>query len=41
MLDDPEIGDQEFDALFDELRTLEAAHPDLRTPDSPPCASAA
>jgi DNA ligase (NAD+) len=35
MLDDPEIGDQEFDALFDELRTLEAAYPDLRTPDSP------
>jgi DNA ligase (NAD+) len=35
MLDDPAISDQEFDALFDELRTLEAAHPDLRTPDSP------
>ncbi len=35
MLDDPAISDQAFDALFDELRTLEAAHPDLRTPDSP------
>lgn len=35
MLDDPEISDQAFDALFDELRTLEAEHPELRTPDSP------
>lgn len=35
MLDDPEISDPEFDALFDELRTLEAEHPELRTPDSP------
>jgi DNA ligase (NAD+) len=34
-LDDPEISDQAFDALFEELRALEAAHPDLRTPDSP------
>jgi DNA ligase (NAD+) len=34
-LDDPTISDQEFDTLFDELRALEAAHPELRTPDSP------
>uniref|UniRef100_A0A7C1FIL6 DNA ligase n=1 Tax=Caldilinea aerophila TaxID=133453 RepID=A0A7C1FIL6_9CHLR len=35
VLDDPEISDQEFDALFNELVALEAAHPELRTPDSP------
>jgi DNA ligase (NAD+) len=34
-LDDPEIGDDEYDALFDELRALEAAHPELRSADSP------
>ncbi|HWH09718.1 MAG TPA: NAD-dependent DNA ligase LigA [Solirubrobacteraceae bacterium] len=34
-LDDPEIGDDEYDALFDELRALEAADPGLVTPDSP------
>ncbi len=34
-LDDPLIGDQEFDALFRELQALEAAHPDLRSDDSP------
>jgi DNA ligase (NAD+) len=33
--DAPEITDAEFDALMRELRTLEAAHPDLVTPDSP------
>ena len=33
--DDPEISDVEFDALMRELRTLEDAHPDLRTSDSP------
>jgi len=33
--DDPEIGDAEYDALLDELRALEAAHPELCTPDSP------
>jgi DNA ligase (NAD+) len=32
---DPEIADAEFDALMRELRTLEEAHPDLVTPDSP------
>jgi DNA ligase (NAD+) len=34
-LDDPSIGDDEYDALLDELRVLEAAHPELVTPDSP------
>ena len=33
-LDDPEIGDDAYDALFDELRRLEAADPSLITPDS-------
>ena len=35
VLDDPEIPDSAFDALFDELKELEDAHPDLVTPDSP------
>jgi DNA ligase (NAD+) len=35
VLDDPEIGDDEYDALLDELRALEARHPQLVTPDSP------
>ncbi|HEX3040472.1 MAG TPA: NAD-dependent DNA ligase LigA [Solirubrobacterales bacterium] len=35
VLDDSEIGDDEYDALLDELRALEAEHPELRTPDSP------
>jgi DNA ligase (NAD+) len=35
VLDDPEIADAEFDALMRELRELEAAHPELITPDSP------
>ena len=35
VLDDPEIGDDEYDALLDELRALEAEHPELRSPDSP------
>jgi DNA ligase (NAD+) len=34
-LDDPEIGDDAYDALMDELRALEAEHPELVTPDSP------
>jgi DNA ligase (NAD+) len=33
--DAPEIGDDEYDRLLDELRALEAEHPELRTPDSP------
>jgi DNA ligase (NAD+) len=35
VLDDPLIGDDEYDALLDELRAIEAEHPQLRTPDSP------
>jgi len=35
VLDDPEIGDDEYDALLDELRAIEADNPELRTPDSP------
>jgi DNA ligase (NAD+) len=35
VLDDPEIGDREYDTLLDELRTLESNHPELATPDSP------
>jgi DNA ligase (NAD+) len=35
VLDDPEIGDDAYDALLDELRAIEAEHPELRTPDSP------
>jgi DNA ligase (NAD+) len=31
----PEISDAQFDALMHELKALEAAHPDLLTPDSP------
>ncbi len=33
--DDPEIGDEEYDLLYGELVALEAAHPELVTPDSP------
>jgi DNA ligase (NAD+) len=35
VLDDPEIGDDAYDALLDELRGIEAEHPDLVTPESP------
>jgi DNA ligase (NAD+) len=35
VLDDPQIGDDDYDALLDELRALEAADPELVTPDSP------
>jgi len=34
-LNDPEISDAEYDALFRELREIEEAHPELITPDSP------
>ena len=34
-LDAPEITDAEYDRLFRELQELEAAHPELRTADSP------
>src|ERR1700728_1424470 len=35
VLDQPEISDAEFDGLMRELREIEEAHPELRTPDSP------
>jgi len=35
VLDDPELPDSAFDALFDELKALEEAHPELIKPDSP------
>ncbi|MFQ3565597.1 MAG: NAD-dependent DNA ligase LigA [Aggregatilineales bacterium] len=35
VLSDPILSDAEFDSLFDELRALEAEHPELITPDSP------
>jgi DNA ligase (NAD+) len=35
VLDDPEIGDDAYDALLDELRAIEREHPDLVRPDSP------
>jgi DNA ligase (NAD+) len=35
VLDDPELGDDQYDALLDELRAIEADHPELVTPDSP------
>lgn len=34
-LDDPEIPDAEYDKLFRELQSIEAAHPELLTSDSP------
>ena len=34
-LDAPELPDAEYDRLFQELQAIEAAHPDLRTADSP------
>jgi DNA ligase (NAD+) len=33
--DEPEVGDDVYDELLDELRAIEAEHPELRTPDSP------
>lgn len=35
VLDDPVISDAAYDTLVRELLELEAAHPDLKTPDSP------
>lgn len=35
VLDDPAIGDREYDELFRRLADLESAHPELVTPDSP------
>ncbi len=35
VLDDPEISDADYDALFRELAAVEAAHPELDDPTSP------
>src|SRR5271166_5176909 len=35
VLDAPEISDAEYDALMNELKKLEAAHPELTAADSP------
>src|SRR5437867_2341542 len=35
ILDAPEMPDAEYDRLFRELQALEAAHPELQSPDSP------
>ncbi len=35
VLDDPEVSDAQYDALFRELQKLESEHPDLRLSDSP------
>jgi DNA ligase (NAD+) len=35
VLDDPSITDDQYDKLLDELRAIEAEHPELLTPDSP------
>ena len=35
VLDDPEIEDAAYDALYRELKVLEAAHPELDDPNSP------
>ena len=35
VLDDPELSDEAYDVLYDELKALEEEHPELLTPDSP------
>ncbi len=35
VLDEPELSDADFDRLMQELKKLEAEHPELITPDSP------
>ena len=35
VLNEPAVPDAEYDRLMKELREIEAAHPDLVTPDSP------
>jgi DNA ligase (NAD+) len=35
VLDEPTVSDSEYDGLMQELKALEAQHPDLITPDSP------
>jgi len=35
VLDDPDVGDDVYDELFNELKALESAYPELVRPDSP------
>jgi DNA ligase (NAD+) len=35
VLDEPEVSDVKFDRMMEKLKTLEAKHPELVTPDSP------
>jgi len=35
VMDAPQISDAQYDALMNELKRIEAAHPELLTPDSP------
>src|SRR5215470_4455480 len=35
VLDEPEVSDADFDLLMQQLKKLEAANPELITPDSP------
>src|SRR5438309_10067418 len=35
VLDAPEVSDAEYDQLMEELRTIEADHPELQSPESP------
>ncbi len=35
VLDDPQISDREYDALYSQLRELESRNPELQTPGSP------
>src|SRR6478672_10780370 len=35
VLDSPEIADAEYDGLMQQLRAIEADHPELQSPDSP------
>lgn len=35
VLDDPQVSDRQYDALYAELRSLEQKHPELLTPESP------
>ncbi|MPZ99352.1 MAG: NAD-dependent DNA ligase LigA [Dehalococcoidia bacterium] len=35
VVNQPEVGDSQYDALLQELRALEDAHPEIITPDSP------
>jgi DNA ligase (NAD+) len=35
VMDAPEVSDQQYDALMNELKRIEAEHPELLTPDSP------